>query len=186
MKASDMYLISPTPAIWIRYKGFWDMHDLYGAMVEWFRQRKYKFYEKIYKHKHPSPFGVERQYIWRAERKEGDYLLFVIDIYFHTYDAHEVEVVLKNDSKKNLTKGRLWMEFKGQIEYDYAKRWERAVFFSQLRNFYHKYVIKKKMEQIWWDQLWYREMHKLRELVKERLKMESEGYEHRYWTGVHK
>ena len=43
-----------TPTAYIRWTGVWDMQDLYESMVVWFRERKYKFHEKIYKHKHPS------------------------------------------------------------------------------------------------------------------------------------
>ena len=63
-----------TPTAYIKYKGIWDMEDLYESVIDWFRKRKYKFQEKIYKHKHPSPFGVERQYIWQAVRDETEYL----------------------------------------------------------------------------------------------------------------
>ncbi|MBS3126086.1 hypothetical protein J4453_01435 [Candidatus Woesearchaeota archaeon] len=186
MKASDVYVQSATPTVYIRYKGVWDMEDLYLTMVDYLRGRKFKFHEKIYKHKHPSPFGVERQYIWQAERKEEEYIEFVIDIYFHTYDAHDVEVVMKDGTSKTFTKGRIWMEFKGHVTYDHEKRWERSAFYAQLRNFYNKYIIKKRMDQIWWDRLWYREIYPLHDLVRRQLKMESEGYEHRYWTGVHR
>ena len=61
---------APTPTAWVRHIGVWDMQDLYESLVDWFRGRKYKFHELVYKHKHPSPFGVERQYIWRAESSE--------------------------------------------------------------------------------------------------------------------
>jgi len=186
MKAEDIYVKSDTPSIYIRFKGVWDMQDLYESMVNWFRTRKYKFHEKVYKHKHPSPFGVERQYVWTAERKETEYMQFWVDVYIHTYDAHDMEVAMTDGSTRTFTKGRIWIEFKGHILYDYEKRWEKNAFYAQLRNFYHKYVLRKRMEQMWWDQLWYREIHQLHALVKERLKMASEGYEHRYWTGVHK
>ncbi|HII17360.1 TPA: hypothetical protein HA361_05600 [Candidatus Woesearchaeota archaeon] len=180
------YNAENVPVVYIRYKGVWDMEDLYQQMVDWFRQRKYHFYEKIYKHKHPSPFGIERQYVWAAHRHEDDYLSFHISIYFHTYDAHDVEVLMKDGSTRAFTKGRIWMEFTGKMEYDDEKRWEERAFYYSLRNVYNKYVIKKKKEQLWWDQLWYREIHQLYNLVQQRLKMESEGFEHRYWTGVHR
>jgi hypothetical protein len=184
LKESD-YVKTPTPAVYIRYKGVWDMQDLYLSMVDFFRKRKYKFHEKIYKHKSPSPYGVERQYIWSAEKREDQYMFFNIDIYFHTYDAHDVQVKMKDGTSKTMTKGRIWMEFKGHMAFDWEKRWENTPFFKKLRNFYNKYVIKKRMEQIWWDQLYYREIHQRHALVKQKLKMESEGFEHRYWTGVH-
>ncbi|MBW2980838.1 hypothetical protein KY360_05470 [Candidatus Woesearchaeota archaeon] len=185
MKAKDVYGGMDTPTVYIRYKGIWDMQDLYQSMVDYFRRKKYKFYERVYKHKHPSPFGIERQYMWRATRKESEYLQFQIDIYYHTYDAHDIEVVMADSTKKTFTKGRIWMEFTGKVIYDWEKRWQDNVFYAELKNFFDKYIIRKKMEHMWWDQLWYREIHKLHEIVKEKLKMESQEYEHRFWTGVH-
>ena len=185
MKASEMYVKSGTPTVWLRYKGIWDMEDLYLSTIDYLRERKYKFQERMYKHKHPSPFGVERQYIWQASRYEDEYMEWVIDIYIHTYDAHDEEVTMKDGSKQAFTKGRIWIEFKGHIIYDYEKHWESSAFYARLRNFYHIFIIRKKMEQMWWDQLWYREIHPLHNQIKNRLKLESEGYEHRYWTGVH-
>lgn len=179
------YVKVATPSAYIRYKGVWDMQDLYQSMVDYFRERKYYFHESIYKHKHPSPFGVERQYVWYAERKETEYVLFHIDVYIHTYDASDIDVVDKSGTKKTLTKGRMWMEFRAHMEYDWENRWRKTPFQIKLMNFYNKHVVKKKMETWWWDRLWYREVNQLHGHVKKRLKMESEGYEHLYWTGVH-
>jgi hypothetical protein len=185
MKVKDIFRTYGTPSVYIRYKGIWDMQDLYQAMVDYFRRRKFKFYERIYKHKHPSPLGVERQYVWRATRKEGEYRQYQIDIYYHTYDAHDVEVVMPDGTKKMLTKGRIWIELKGVMNLDWEKRWEDSVFYAELKSFFNKHVIRKKMEMLWWDQLWYREMHQLHQLIKEKLKMSSKGFEYKYMTGVH-
>ena len=81
----DIKTTDGLPCVYIRYKGVWDMQDLYQSMVDYFMRKKFKFYERIYKHKHPSPFGIERQYIWRAVRKESEWLQFTVDIYYHTY-----------------------------------------------------------------------------------------------------
>ncbi len=180
-----MYVRSGTPTVYIKYKGVWDMQDLYISMIDYMRERKFKFQERIYKHKHPSPFGVERQYNWEATRYEDEYMEWFIYIYIHTYDAHEEEVTMKDGSKQVFTKGRMLMEFRGLIVYDYEKHWEKSEFYAELRNFYHKFIIRKKFEQKWWDELWYREIHPLHNFVKNRLKLEAEGFEHRYWTGVH-
>src|SRR3989338_11504525 len=176
IKPGDLVTTSGHPAVYIRFKGVWDMEDLHQAMAEWFREKKYKFYERIYKHKHPSPFGVEQQWIWEAKRNEEDWVQFTIMLYWHTYDVHDIEVIMPDGSKKTLTKGRIWLEFRGYITFDYKGRFQKAPFYAQLMNFYNKYVILKKNEQLWWDLLWYREIHQLHELVKERLKLESQGY----------
>jgi|TARA_Y100000310_G_scaffold216244_1_gene217263 hypothetical protein len=169
---------------YIQYKGVWDMQDLYEFAASFFSRQKFKFYEKKYIQKSPGPFGPETYYVWEATRDVEEYYRFVLNLFLHTYDTQDVEVVMKDGSKRTFTKGRIWIQFTGRVEMDYDKRWEENVFYANLRNFYHKYVIWKKIEGIWWDQLYYKIFLKLHSLVKERLKMESEGYEHRVFAGV--
>ena len=173
------------PSMHLRYKGVWDMQDLYESMVDYIRKKKYKFHERIYKHKHPSPFGVERQYIWEAIKEETEWLKFTINIYMHTYDAHDVEVMMKDGSQRVFTKGRIWMEFTGDVENDYDKHFDESSFYTHIKDFYNKYFLKKLYSEVIWDRLWYRELYKLRWLIKQKLKMEAEAFSHRYWMGVH-
>ena len=56
---------------------------------------------------------------------------------------------------------------------------------AHLKSFYNKYIIKKKYEGVWWDELYYKIVMRLHALLKERLKMVSEGFEHRHFAGVH-
>jgi len=173
------------PVIHVRYKGVWDMQDLYEAMADWFRRRKYKFYEYIYKHKHPSPFGVERQYTWVAERKETDYIMIRYNIYMHIYDAHDVEVVTPDGKKNIFTRGRIWIELRIGVVSDYEGRWNEKLFYSHLKNFYNAYVLRKSFTEGWGPKNRY-EVYGLAAMIKERLKMEADEYEHRYFVGVHK
>ena len=175
---------APTPTAWVRHIGVWDMQDLYESLVDWFRGRKYKFHELVYKHKHPSPFGVERQYIWRAERKENDYVQVQYDVYIHTYDAHDVEVVMKDGSKKEFTKGKVWIQLRVLILFDFEKRWDTKVFYKHLKEFYNKYVIRKRLMH-GYSPKFRTEFYALHALIKERLRLESEGFEHRDWSGVY-
>ena len=175
---------APTGATYIQYKGVWDMQDLYEFIASFFHRQKFKFYESRYIQKRPGPFGPETYYVWKAERKAEEYYKFLITIFLHTYDTQDIEVVMKDGSKKTFTKGRIWIQFTGKVEMDYEGKWEESAFYATLRNFYHKYVIWKKIEGIWWDNLYYTVFLKLQSLVKERLKMESEGYEHRYFASV--
>ena len=175
----------PTPAAYLRWSGIWDMQDLYESMVDYFRRRKYKFQEKVYKHKHPSPYGTERQYSWEAVRKESEYTLVTYNIYMHTYDAHDIEVVMADGNNKTFTKGRLWVEFKVLVTYDYEKRFESKQFYAHLRDFYNKYVLRKRFTQ-GWSPKFRTELYELHALVKNRLKMEYDQFEHRNIIGVHK
>jgi len=173
------------PATYVRFKGIWDMQDLYETIADWFKKRKYKFREVVYKHKHPSPYGVERQYIWEAERNESDFIQFNYDMYLHTYDAHDIEVVMPDGKKKIFTKGRIWIEIRTKIGVDWEKRWKKNTFASRLKDFYAKYMLRKSFEQGWYPKIRY-EMYELQAMLKARLKMEADEYEHRHGSGVHR
>lgn len=174
----------PANTSYLQYKGVWDMQDLYQFLASFFSKHKMKFYEVKYVVKHPGPYGPETYYVWQAKREVEEYYRYQIDIFLHTYDTQDVEVTMKDGSKRTFTKGRLWIQFRGKVETDYEKRWEEKAFFANLRNFYHKYVIWKKIEGVWWDNMYYTVFMKLHSLVKERLKMESEGFEARYFHKV--
>ena len=174
----------PADTTYIQYKGVWDMQDLYEFVASFFHSHKFKFYELRYIMKKPGPFGAETYYVWEATRKAEQYYRINIRIFLHTFDTEDVEVVMKDGSKRIYTKGRLWIQLRGNVEMDYNKNWEENAFYANLRNFYHKYVIWKKIEAIWWDNMHYAIFLRLHSLIKERLKLESEGYEHRHFAGV--
>jgi len=178
----------------IRFKGVWDMQDLYEFLISYFRDRKYKFHEKIYKHKAPSPFGVERQYIWHAERMIDEMHHFHIDIYIHTYDAHDIEVRLPNGNMKIYTKGRIWIEFGSYIDMYFddehshegsSRRWSSNRTLASMRMFLNNFVVRKKHGWHTWDVMMYREVQKAVWLTRRRLKMEYDEYEMKNWMGVH-
>jgi len=169
----------------IRFRGVWDMQDLYEFMINYFRERKYKFHERVYKHKHPSPFGAERQLVWRAERQMNDVYTFILDVYLHTYDAHDVQVKQKNGEIKTFTKGRLWVEFNGQIRIYPDERWAKSRFTAGLKGFINNYLKRKKHGWEMWDVVMYGEMQKIVWMTRRRLKMEYDEYEQKHWLGVH-
>jgi hypothetical protein len=176
----------PTPSTHLRFTGVWDMQDLYESMVNWLRMKKYKFNEKIYKHKHPSPFGVERQYVWEATREETEYGKIHINIYMHEYDSHDIEVTMRDGSKRVFTKGRLWAEFKIEMRFDFEKRWNTNPFYFHLKDFYNKYVMRKRWMQGWSPKT-RTEIFAVQAFMRERLKMEHQAYAHKYYGGsVHR
>lgn len=185
MKPEDFFTVLPDYTYYIQYKGIWDMQDLYETMADFFRNQKFKFYETFHRHKRPTPFGADVRYRWQAMRNVEDYYRFVVEIYMEAFDSSDIEVRLPDGNKKIYTKGRIFIRLLGRVEVDYEKKWEDNVFYAQLRNFYNKYVLQKKFEAIWWDELHYKVCNKLRNIIQQRLKMESEEYEHRYFAGVH-
>ena len=171
--------------LYIQYKGIFDMQDLYESIADFFRQKKFKFYEIQQRHRRPGPFGAEVLYQFRATRKVEDFYQWIVNVTIETFDMHDIEVVLKNGSKKKMAKGRIWIQLSHNVVTDYEKIWEKSAFLAHLKSFYNKYIVKKKFEGVWWDQLYYRIVLRLHALIKERLKMTSEGSEFRHMSGVH-
>jgi hypothetical protein len=176
--------VMPMNTLYIQHKGVWDMQDLYEYSASFFHREKMKFYEMRYIMKKPGPFGAEVYHVWEATKKIEEYYKGVVRIFLHTFDEQDVEVVMKDGTKKKYSKGRLWIQLRGHVEMDYEGKWNESTFYAHLRNFYHKYVVWKKLEGIWWDAFYYTVFMRFHSLIKERLQMESEGYEHRHFAGV--
>ena len=173
------------PPLKIRYKGVWDMQELYEGTISWLRERKWKFHEKVYKHKHPSPFGVERQYVWMAEQNVDDWVRIQIDIYMHTYDAHDIEVTGKDGNRKIYTKGKLWATLKIADHWDYEGNWDKNSFFGYLKDFYMKNIVKKRRMQ-GYSPRYRHELVALHAFIMRKLQMETRDYEYANIAGVHR
>src|SRR3989338_796370 len=176
---------APTPIVYIQYKGILDMQEIYNTIADFFRQKKFKLYEKQQRLRRPSAFGAELLYSFEARRKVEDYYEWVVNINIETFDFRDIEVVLKDGTKKKMIKGRIWVQLYGTCVTDYEKIWEKSAFLAHLKSFYNKYIVKKKFEGVWWDELQYKIVLRLHAMIKERLKMASEGSEFRHMAGVH-
>ena len=170
--------------IYLQYKGIFDMQDLYESIAEFFRRKKFKFYEIQNRLRRPGPFGAEIYFLFQAERKVEEYYMWEVRIEIETFDVHDIEVVMKDGTKKKMQKGRIWMQINHKVITDYEKVWEKSAFLAQLKSFYNKYIIKKSYEGLWWDELHYKIVVKLHSLIKERLKMISEASE-THMAGIH-
>ena len=169
----------------LRYKGVWDMQDLYEGTINWLRERKWKFNERVYKHKHPSPYGVERQYIWQADQRVDHWVKIVIDIYIHTYDAHDVEAVDKQGNRKVFTKGKIWIILKIMDHWEPDKSWDTHTFWGFLKQFYINYIVKKRRMQ-GYSPRYRHEVTALKHYLMRALKMESKDFEYANMAGVHR
>ncbi|MBR9699855.1 hypothetical protein GOV09_05335 [Candidatus Woesearchaeota archaeon] len=175
----------PHPLSHIRFKGVWDMQDLYEFVANFLRERKYKFHEKIYKHKHPSPYGVEQQLVWEANQVVDDVYTYVINFYVHTYDAQDIQVKMKDGSVRTFTKGRVWIEITSHIDMYEHIGFGKNAFLAYLKIVMQSYLLRKRHGWIEWDVMMYREVQKLIWLMRRRLKMEYDEYEQKDWMGVH-
>ena len=155
----------------IKYDGIFDWEGLYHLIYRWFVSRNYYFEETSIKHKTPSPLGAEVKMEMSGWRKTTPYVKEWVTIFFIFYDMREVEVI-KDGKKKKLTKGKVIMEIHGYVETDWQNRWGTTQFGQYLKEFYDKFFIKKDLENIWWDRLYYI-MYKLHTEIKTFLDMEA-------------
>lgn len=161
------------------------MQDLYEKTVEWFRKRKYKFQEQLHEQRPTTAFGRERQYKWYADRKEDEFLLFRYYIFIHTYDSKDIEVAMPNGEVRLFTKGRIFMELKVNALHDHEGRWSEKSFYRNLKDFYNKYIIRKRWMQGWSPKL-RTELNNLHAEISHNLKLETDSFAHAHLAGVHK
>jgi len=162
----------PMPPTWLKYKGVFDFEGLYRLMVRWLKERKFEFYETLHKAKPP-----ELELVWRAERRKTGYIMEVIDIYFHLWDAFDVEVI-QDGKKKILTKARMSVSLTPRIITAYgdifgSKRWNTEIE-RRMMSLFNKYIIKQDLDQMYDDVLYY-ETYKLHTAMKKFLGMSTEG-----------
>lgn len=175
----------PDYNIYLQYKGVWDMQELYEGIINFMRHFKYKVTEKLHFQTRPTAFGVEHKIQIEFNRRVEEYYKYYTYVYMHTFDLTDIEVKLPDGSIKTYVKGRIWIEIKGRCFVDADRRWPKTVFYQQLKSWYHKYVIQKKAEAIWWDKMHYKVTVKLRNVIQQKLKKDTEEFEARYFAGVH-
>ncbi|GAG12682.1 unnamed protein product, partial [marine sediment metagenome] len=78
-----------------------------------------------------------------------------------------------------------WIEIKSKLLTDWEKRWTEKSAYAKLKAFYGRYIIRRNITQGWNPKKRY-EMYELQAMLKARLKMESDEYEHLHRGGVHR
>ncbi len=155
----------------IKHRGLFEHKQLYKTVYEWFVHNNYEVYEGVYKHKVPDPRGAEDETEIKGRRRVNGYIMFEIKAYFIIYDLKEVEVI-KNNVQKKMNQGRVDIMFSADIIKDYNSHFEGSAFLVKLKKFFHDFVIKQEISNIWEDEVYYR-MFKLIAAVKQELEMET-------------
>lgn len=159
-----------TPTLTVKYSGVYDFDELYKRLQEWVRDDGYHFEERDYRTKRPSPAGGEHDIQWDGWKNITPYARYWFFITWKIWDMKEVEVI-KDGRKKKLSKGRVRIMFRAELEVNWQGRK------SALLDFYNRYIGKKRIEKAWWDEL-YCKMHKLQTQTKELLDMQTQTNSH--------
>jgi len=154
----------------LKYNGIFDFDSVYRAIHEWLNISGYFVQEPLHKRKVPTTAGAELDIYITGWRKVDAYVRYWIYVYIKAYDLKEVEVV-KEGKKKKLVKARILIEMSGDVELDYNNYFEKTRFLRALRDLLNTIVLKHRIDDVWWDELYYR-MLKLHRIIKEKLDME--------------
>src|SRR3989344_3633491 len=166
-----MSLNRALPKVDIKFKGLCDYEGLWRLIRNWMVQQGYTFQERVRKHKVPNPSGAEDEFEWYGTRIVNTYVQFRIEMYAHTWDVQDVDIV-REGKKVRMQQARIQLELKGSVILDYNSNFEKTKFLMAVRDFLNRYVWYKKITGGWEDELYYR-IYKLHRNIKEYLGMET-------------
>ena len=164
----------------IKYDGVYDWPGLYALIHHWLHERGYETHDKTYKHT-AGTIGAEEEHIIIGEKKETEYVQFIMTIDMKAWGVHTVEVI-KDGRKHKLQKAVLRIIITPQVNYDYQGKFEQSKFLEKVRNFYHTHVLIDEADALIEDKLYYIS-YKLHTALKEFLGMTSseDAFDKKYW-----
>ena len=157
----------------IKYRGIFDLDDLYKTMALWFKNRRYELHERLFKSKPP-----EMEMRWEGERKRTSYILEKITVHVHMWGDYDVEVIV-NGRKKKMVNVRMIITINGGIytqgSKEYADifgkpRWTATNIERKIVNLMNNWVMHREIGGLYEDRLYY-ELYDLYGTIKEKLKM---------------
>ncbi|MBS3126728.1 hypothetical protein J4228_01030 [Candidatus Woesearchaeota archaeon] len=162
------------PQITLRYNGLFDFDGLYAAVVDWAKNYGYKWHEKDYKHKVPSPAGAEQELTWEITKNVTEYIAHRILFTVHIWDLTEVQVDV-NGKTKSLSSARIYIIINGTLVYDWQQAFEKGSKFAQMLGQWYRKLKAKDVESVYIDTLYYR-IWNLHALLKKYFDMQTQKY----------
>lgn len=156
----------PFPAIYIKHKGNFDFSKLCQDIRTWFDENSYAFHAPKHKHK-----AEEEEIKFYGERKVTGYIKFVIYVEIRIWEFRAVEII-KDGEKIRTNYGRVAAEVIPSYKLDYENRFGGSKWLQAVQDFYHKYIIKRTLEDYWEDEL-FMQAGNLIQVVKKNLEYEA-------------
>ncbi len=169
------------PEMTLRYSGLYDFDGLYAAVTDWAKTYGYKWHERSYKHKVPSPRGAEQEIEWEIDKKVTEFISFKIEFFIHTWNQVEVEVDT-DGRKKTLTNANMYIVIKPQLGFDWQNKFAKGGFAKKLGEWYTGYIYRKDLESVYYDQLYYRTLN-LHNILKKYFDMQTQKYAYKGYLG---
>ncbi len=138
----------PMPVTYLKHRGLFSHPQLVKGIQKWFHDQNYTFSAGKYKLK-PN----EAEYEASGDRKVNEYVKFEVNVHVWIRDMSEVEVV-QDGEKRKMNEGQINIEVTGNYTLDYSERFGGNAFLQWLQDFYHDYIIRQTIEQVWEDDLY--------------------------------
>src|SRR3989344_4535195 len=125
---------------WIKlsYSGVYDFDKFYRDIINWFKSKQYFFNEKVHIEVVRNT-GKDHKIDFIATKEVDDYMKYTINIEIWALRTEKL-------SSEETYKGEIQVRIKGSMEADYKNKFERyGAMGKVLRNFYHKYIIKRRL-----------------------------------------
>ena len=151
--------------------GVYDLNLFYSTIRKWYSENKFTPFEKVYKDK-VKDFGTEIVSEWTAFRKLTGYIRYWVDVEVKSWNTQEVETVI-NGKKVKRTMSRIRFHVSSKIETDWNEQWSENKVLEKFRDFYEKYILKKKIQTVYEPEIW-RLTSDLHAKIKQALEMEAE------------
>jgi len=129
------------------HNGIFDFTALYAFMHSWLRDEEgfgvteEKYSEKV------SGNARDIDFKWVASKTANDYLKMEHQVEVEVRGLTDVEVEI-DGVKKKMNKGKIGIEFKGYIIKDQGSKWDVTPWYRFLRDFYNKYVIPARIDNM--------------------------------------
>jgi len=165
----------------VRYNGLFDFDGLYAAIVDWTKNYGYQWHEKTYKHKVPRPKGAEQQFTWILDKKVNDLVSYKVTLNTHVWDLMEVEVDI-DGKKKLLSNARIEISVKGQVTFDWQKKFAKGGPWAKLWWSIYSKVMQRDFEVGYLDTLHYR-LFNFQNMLKKYFDMQTKYHSYKGYLG---
>lgn len=128
------------------HSGIFNFSDFYSYAFSWLKELKYIITEDKY---NETLDGNKRNiYLeWTAIKDLSDYFKIELKLKFNVRGLTDVEIEI-DDEKKKSNKGSISVELKGTLIKDPEGKWEKTPSWRFLRDFYNKYIIPSRINDM--------------------------------------
>ncbi|MDP4038989.1 MAG: hypothetical protein Q8P57_00180 [Candidatus Pacearchaeota archaeon] len=131
----------------VKFAGFVDFKELYNFCYDWLKGELFNIIEVNYTEKVKGD-AKELEIVWQATKKVTDYFRILFDIKWKILEMKDVEVEIDGKKKKMNKLAELKIDIKGTLEKDYNSKWEITPTMKFFKEFYQKYIIPNRTEQM--------------------------------------